>query len=132
MGLDYSMENIQNHHKRQQRTVCRKKLPLAVKLNKTVVIHSFKVGNNGFHTAKEELPTGTKIHVQGWLDLLLWIPRFLFAFIDVTPVCTYKNVKSVAEVVRCAPLELHRLVLEIDAPHFLLSCSPSSSKTSDP
>ena len=133
MGLDYSGKNIKNQQ-RQQRFTYRKQLVLAVRLNKTVVIHSREAGNDCFTIAKEELPTSAKIHVhcfmQGWTDLLLWIGRFPNVVVGVTPVCTYENTENVEEIVRCAPF--HRLVLEMDAPYFLPTCAPLSLEFSDP
>ena len=55
MGLDYSVKNIRNHQKRQQHSAYRKQLTLAVKLNKTFVIHSREAGNDCFYLSQRRI-----------------------------------------------------------------------------
>ncbi|KAF8880294.1 hypothetical protein BD779DRAFT_1446351 [Infundibulicybe gibba] len=124
MGLDYHYDNSPRD---VQQVVFARQLKQAVKLGKSLTIHTREADEDTERILKEEVPPNHKIHIHCFTDSPDFGQRLLDYFpnlcIGITGVITYSSNTDTSEIVRRmstnnpeAPL---RILLETDAPYMI-------------
>lgn len=125
IGLDYHFDDSNKEH---QQVVFRKMLDIALKYNKTVVIHSRDAILDTYNILSEY--KGLKSVLHCYSSSLEMAKKFINmdVMLGIGGVVTFKNAKKLVEVVKDIPLDY--LLLETDSPY--LSPEPYRGKTNIP
>ena len=124
IGLDYHYEDTD---KLKQQNVFRKQLEIAEKYNKPVVIHSRDSIQDTYNILKDYKLKGSIHCFSGSKEMAIEFIKIGFK-IGVGGIITYKNAKTIKEVVK--GIEMSYILLETDSPY--LSPEPYRGMTNDP
>ncbi|KAF8994504.1 hypothetical protein BDQ17DRAFT_1392418 [Cyathus striatus] len=124
MGLDYHYDFSAREI---QRDVLRRQLRHAVRLGKTLTIHTREADEDTEAILKEEVPKEHKIHIHCFTDTPEFAQRLLDHFpnlyIGITGVITYatnaNTVQVIKNIVSSSPDAPLRILLETDAPYMV-------------
>ncbi|KAF7783376.1 hypothetical protein Agabi119p4_1400 [Agaricus bisporus var. burnettii] len=117
MGLDYHYDNSPRDI---QRSVFRRQLVHAVKLNKPLTIHTREADDDTEMILKDLVPKDHKIHIHCFTDSPEFAQRLLDYFpnlyIGITGVITYATNTDTSTVIKNMIPSSLRILLETDAP----------------
>ncbi len=124
IGLDYYWDDT---HKAEQKTIFRKQIELALKLNKPVIIHDREAHGDSmeivleypelrgvFHCYSGSAEMAKELIKRGW-------------YLGFDGPVTYKNARKTLEVLEICPLD--RILIETDSPY--MSPVPKRGKRND-
>lgn len=113
IGLDYHFE--ENPPREDQKAAFRAQMDLASKLNLPVIIHDRDAHGDTLEIMKEFKGVRGSVHCfSGSKEFAMECIKLGY-YIGVTGVITFKNSKTIKEVVKAVPLD--RLLVETDCPY---------------
>ena len=123
IGLDYHYEC----DRELQKAVFRKQLDLAVKYNKTVIIHSRDAIKETYDILREYDLKGIMHCYSGSVEMARLFNKLGY-YLGIGGVCTFKNASKIIDVIKNISLEY--IVLETDSPY--LSPEPYRGRQNEP
>ena len=111
IGLDYHYDNTD---KVKQNKVFKKQLDIALKYNKSVIIHSRDSIKDTYDALKKYKLKGSIHCYSGSLEMAREFIKLGY-YIGIGGVCTYKNAKEIVRVLEEIPLTY--ILLETDSPY---------------
>lgn len=116
IGLDYHYSKDSEYVAKQKKRFI-EQIRLAKQLNLPIVIHSRDADFDTLNIIKQELPPKLDLHCySGSVEILKeYLKLPIETHIGIGGVCTFKNAKTIKEVVSFAPIEV--LLTETDAPY---------------
>lgn len=124
IGLDYHYDNTDNE---KQIMVFRRQLDIASKYNKPIIVHSRDSIQDTYNILKEYNLKGSIHCFSGSKEMAREFIKIGYK-IGVGGIITYKNAKTIKEVVK--DIDLSYILLETDSPY--LSPEPYREKSNDP
>lgn len=116
IGLDYHYSKDSDYVAKQKYRFI-EQIRLAKELNLPIVIHSRDADFDTLNIIKQELPPKLDLHCySGSVEILKeYLKLPIETHIGIGGVCTFKNAKTIKEVISYAPIEI--LLTETDAPY---------------
>lgn len=111
IGLDY---HFNSENKIKQIKVFEQQIELAIEHNLPILVHDREAHNDSLNILKKYKPQGIVHCFSGSLEMAQEVIK-LGMYIGIGGVVTFKNAKTIVEVVKEIPLE--SIVLETDAPY---------------
>lgn len=111
IGLDY---HFRNDNKHIQKEIFLKQIELANKYNFPVLVHDREAHRDTMEILKKITPKGIIHCFSGSVEMAKEVVK-LGMYLGIGGVVTFKNAKTIVDVVREMPLEV--MVLETDAPY---------------
>ena len=111
IGLDYHYDNTD---KEKQQLFFRRQLEIASKYHKPVIIHSRDAIGDTYNILKEYSVSGTLHCYSGSLEMAREFIKLGYK-LGIGGIITYKNAKTIKEVVR--DIDLSYILLETDSPY---------------